>query len=99
MKFDCVPEASGVQLLGPKESVPSGLSDRNFGPKMFFGRVASLVMSHAAVVGVFAEIPIVSNYAFWVLVGAYLLWIGVSRRESKKGFKLQTSCSLCYPFC
>jgi len=45
-------------------------------------------MAHVAVVGVFAEIPIVSNYAFWVLVGAYFLWIGVGG-QLKKGFKLQ----------
>ena len=42
---------------------------------MFFGRIASLVMSYAAVAGVLIEIPIVSNYAFWVLVGAYLLYL------------------------
>ena len=46
---------------------------------MFFGRIASLVMSYAAVVGVFAEIQILSNYAFWILVGAYLLWAAVHR--------------------
>jgi hypothetical protein len=44
-----------------------------------FGRIASQAMSYAAVVGVFAEIPIVSNLAFWFMVGAYLLWIGVNR--------------------
>ena len=41
---------------------------------MFFGRIASLVMSYAAVVGVFAYMGIVSEWAFWILVGAYLLW-------------------------
>jgi hypothetical protein len=46
---------------------------------MFFGRIASLVMSYAAVAGVLIEIPIVSNYAFWVMVGAYLLWGAVHR--------------------
>ena len=46
---------------------------------MFVGRIASLVMSYAAVVGVYIEIPIVSNYAFWVLVGAYLLWLAAHR--------------------
>jgi hypothetical protein len=44
---------------------------------MFFGRIASLVMSYAAVVGVFANIWIVSDWAFWILVGAYLLWLAV----------------------
>lgn len=46
---------------------------------MFFGRIASLVMSHAAVVGVFVYIWIVSDWAFWILVGAYLLWFAVHR--------------------
>jgi len=41
--------------------------------------MASLVMSYAAVVGVFAIIPIISEYAFWILVGAYLLWAAVHR--------------------
>lgn len=36
-------------------------------------------MATAAVVGVFAEIPILSNYAFWVLVGAYFVWLAVHR--------------------
>ena len=46
---------------------------------MFFGRIASLAMSYAAVMGVFADIPIISNWAFWILVGAYLLWFAVHR--------------------
>ena len=37
------------------------------------------MMATAAVVGVFAEIPILSDYAFWVLVGAYLVWLAVHR--------------------
>ena len=46
---------------------------------MFFGKLVSLVMATAAVVGVFTEIPILSNYAFWVLVGAYFVWLAVHR--------------------
>ena len=46
---------------------------------MFFGRIVSLVMANAAVVGVFADIWIVSEWAFWILVGAYLLWLAVHR--------------------
>ena len=44
---------------------------------MSFGRMASLVIAIVAVVGVFIEIPIVSDYAFWVLATAYLVWVGV----------------------
>jgi hypothetical protein len=46
---------------------------------MFFGKLVSLVMATAAVVGVFTEIPILSNYAFWVLVSAYFVWLAVHR--------------------
>jgi hypothetical protein len=46
---------------------------------MFFGRLVSLVMATAAVVGVFAFIPILSDYAFWVLVGAYFVWLAIHR--------------------
>jgi hypothetical protein len=51
----------------------------------FFGRIVSLAMANAAVVGVFNEIPILSAYAFWVLVGAYFLWFAIHRLS--KGFK------------
>lgn len=43
---------------------------------MNFGFIASLVVMILAVVGVFIEIPIVSNYAFWFAVGAYILLAG-----------------------
>jgi hypothetical protein len=46
---------------------------------MFFGRFVSLAMATAAVVGVFTFIPILSEYAFWVVVGAYFLWLAVHR--------------------
>jgi hypothetical protein len=51
---------------------------------MFLGRLVSLVMEIAAIVGVFVEIPIVSEWAFWLLVGAYLLWLGVNRFHDTK---------------
>jgi hypothetical protein len=41
-----------------------------------FGFVASLILIIAAVVGVFIEIPIVSNYAFWFAVAAYIMLAG-----------------------
>ena len=43
---------------------------------MNLGFVASLVLIIAAVVGVFIEIPIVSNYAFWLAVAAYIMLAG-----------------------
>jgi NhaP-type Na+/H+ or K+/H+ antiporter len=41
-----------------------------------FGFVTSLVVIIFAVVGVFIEIPVVSNYAFWFAIGAYILLAG-----------------------
>ena len=43
---------------------------------MNFGFVASLILIIAAVVGVFIGIPIVSNYAFWFAVAAYIMLAG-----------------------
>jgi hypothetical protein len=41
-----------------------------------FGFVLSLVLVILAVVGVFIEIQIVSNYAFWFAIGAYIILAG-----------------------
>jgi uncharacterized protein (DUF983 family) len=38
-----------------------------------FGFAISLVLVGFAIVGVFIEIPFVSNYAFWVAIGAYVI--------------------------
>ena len=51
---------------------------------MFFGRIASLAMATAAVVGVFVPFWILSEYAFWFLVGAYLLWLAVHRLSKNR---------------
>ena len=40
---------------------------------MKFGLAASMVLIGFAVVGVFIEIPFVSDYAFWIAIAAYLL--------------------------
>jgi hypothetical protein len=50
---------------------------------MSFGRMVSLVIAIVAVLALFVEIPIVSDYAFWFLVGALLLWEGVHRPNPK----------------
>jgi hypothetical protein len=36
-------------------------------------RVLSLLVLMLAVVGVFADIPFVSNYAFWFAIAAYVI--------------------------
>ncbi len=43
---------------------------------MNFGFVVSLLLVILAVVSVFIEIPLVSNYAFWFAIGAYMLLAG-----------------------
>jgi hypothetical protein len=40
---------------------------------MKFGLAASLILVGFAVVGVFIEIPFVSDHAFWVAISAYIL--------------------------
>jgi hypothetical protein len=46
------------------------------GHKMNFGFIASLVIVIIGIVGVFIAIPIVSDYAFWVVVVAYIVLAG-----------------------
>ena len=43
-----------------------------------FGFVASLIVIILAVLSVFIEVPIVSNYAFWFAVGAYVMLAGTA---------------------
>jgi uncharacterized protein (DUF983 family) len=40
---------------------------------MKFGLAFSLILIGFAVVGVFIEIPFISDYAFWVAISAYIL--------------------------
>ena len=55
---------------GALPSFPDGAARMN----PFF--IVSLLLMGLALVGVFIEIPFISNYAFWVLMGAYLLLAG-----------------------
>jgi hypothetical protein len=43
-----------------------------------FGFVASLIVVILSVLSVFIEIPIVSNYAFWFAIGAYIMLAGTA---------------------
>ena len=53
---------------------------------MNFGFVASLIVIIIAVLSVFIEIPVVSNYAFWFAVGAYIMLAGTaSENENPNG--------------
>ncbi len=41
-----------------------------------FGFIASLIIVILAVLSVFVEIQIVTNYAFWFVIGAYIMLAG-----------------------
>ncbi len=43
---------------------------------MNFGVIVSLLVVILAVLSVFIEIPIVSNYAFWFAIAAYVVLAG-----------------------
>jgi hypothetical protein len=51
---------------------------------MFFGRVAAQLLAFAAIAGVFSEIPIVSEWAFWFMLAAYLLWLAVTHTHDTR---------------
>ena len=61
---------------------------------MHFPVVASLVIAIAAVVGVFIYIPYISEYAFWILVVALLVWELGRDHNSKLRFRLWLMISL-----
>ena len=54
---------------------------------MFFGRIAAQLLAFAAIAGVFGEIPIVSEWAFWFMVGAYLLWLALTHSHTARLIK------------
>lgn len=67
--FNCIPRRSppvNVSLRWCK--APDG-----GGTVLDYVFLSSLILAGLAVVGVFIEIPIVSNYAFWVAISAYVL--------------------------
>jgi hypothetical protein len=63
-----------------------GLSREPLGKvlSMDLGYVTSLLIAGLAVVSIFVEIPYVSDYAFWVLLAAYLLVIYIARENGRK---------------
>jgi hypothetical protein len=46
-----------------------------------FGFALSLVLAGFAVVGVFIDIPFVSNYAFWIAIAAYVILAATTARH------------------
>jgi hypothetical protein len=59
-----------------------------------FGRMASIVIAIVAVLGLFIEIPIVSDFSFWVLVGALFVWEAVHRPNPDNLFRGWTMASI-----
>jgi len=41
--------------------------------------VLSLILAGLAIVGVFIEIPFVSNFAFWIVIAAYVILAGMHK--------------------
>jgi hypothetical protein len=54
---------------------------------MTFGRILSLAVAIAAIVSLFVEIPIVSDFAFWFLVAALFVWFAVHPFSKKNRFR------------
>ena len=59
----------------------------------FVTRMAAFVLAVVAVLAVFIEIPIISNYAFWVLVVAYLLYVARFRPLSMGLEEFTSACT------
>jgi hypothetical protein len=90
VKFDQV-EPLGVRMRLRRILSEVGDWPTVFGGwQMSFGRVASLVIAIVAVLAIFVEIQIVSDYAFWFLVGALLIWEGVHPQNPKVRFRYWT---------
>jgi hypothetical protein len=60
-----------IVTLWPSCDTITGRS--SVGVDMHFGVALTLVLALFAVVGVFIEIPFVSNYAFWIMTAAYVI--------------------------
>jgi hypothetical protein len=58
---------------------------------MFFLRLISLMIAVAAIIGIFVDLPIISSYAFWIMVATLP---DVARRQSRahhKTFQVSTN--------
>jgi hypothetical protein len=61
-----------ITAAGESESVTLDLLTER-GGTMYFGLALSLILVGFAVVGVFILIPFVSQYAFWIVIAAYVI--------------------------
>lgn len=47
--------------------------DKGLGMKMDFGFMAALVLAIVAIIDLFVYLPLIGGYAFWVLLGGFLV--------------------------
>jgi hypothetical protein len=74
--FEACDEISYVAVCDHISKVFGGFIAARGDCAVNFGFVLSLLTIILAVLSVFIEIPIVSNYAFWFAVGAYVVLAG-----------------------
>jgi hypothetical protein len=74
--FELVTGSCGLPVAINQASFLGVSSQRKEICAVNFGFVFSLVLVILAVIGVFIEIPLVSNYAFWLAIGAYIMLAG-----------------------
>ena len=48
--------------------------------KMDFGFIAALVIAIVAIVDLFADLPLIGGYAFWVLLGGFLVLVATTKK-------------------
>jgi hypothetical protein len=47
---------------------------------MDFGFIAALVIAIVAIVDLFADLPLIGGYAFWVLLGGFLVLVATTKK-------------------
>jgi hypothetical protein len=61
----------------------AGVAPRNWARetrKMDFGFIAALVIAIVAIVDLFADLPIIGGYAFWVLLSGFLVLVATTKK-------------------
>jgi hypothetical protein len=48
--------------------------------EMDFGFIAALVIAIVAIVDLFADLPIIGGYAFWVLLSGFLVLVATTKK-------------------
>ena len=51
---------------------------------MNFIFILSLALVIVSIVGIFASIPIISDYAFWFAIGAYVVWLVAKSKAGRE---------------